>query len=91
MADHDAHIRDGNYGLSGDLFAEDLVQQGHDVAVLPRAGTRPWRLEAILDHLSLIEGTLDDPAALGNGFRSFAPDAVIHTAWRAIQSKDATS
>jgi nucleoside-diphosphate-sugar epimerase len=81
----------GATGFLGSYVAEDLVAQGHDVAVLLRPGTTPWRLAAILDRLTVIEGTLDDPSALGNGLRSFAPDAVVHMAWRGVGNSERTS
>jgi nucleoside-diphosphate-sugar epimerase len=81
----------GATGFLGSYVAEDLVAQGHDVAVLLRPGTRPWRLTAILDRLTVIEGTLDDPPALGNGLRSFAPDAVVHMAWRGVGNSERNS
>ncbi|MCK1393530.1 NAD(P)-dependent oxidoreductase [Bradyrhizobium sp. 1] len=81
----------GATGFLGSYVAEDLVAQGHDVAVLLRPGTRPWRLTAILDRLTVIEGTLDDPSTLGNGLRSFAPDAVVHMAWRGVGNSERNS
>ncbi|MDE5443686.1 NAD-dependent epimerase/dehydratase family protein [Bradyrhizobium sp. CSA207] len=81
----------GATGFLGSYVAEDLVGQGHDVAVLLRPGTRPWRLATILDRLTVIEGALDDPAALGNGLRSFAPDAVVHMAWRGVGNSERNS
>ncbi|RXT36759.1 NAD-dependent epimerase/dehydratase family protein [Bradyrhizobium betae] len=81
----------GATGFLGSYVAEDLIGQGHDVAVLLRPGTRPWRLGAIRDRLTVIEGTLDDPSALGNGLRSFAPDAVVHMAWRGVGNSERNS
>lgn len=81
----------GATGFLGSYVAEDLVAQGHDVAVLLRPGTRPWRLAAILDRLTVIKGTLDDAAALGSSLRSFAPDAVVHMAWRGVVNSERNS
>ncbi|MFB6451683.1 NAD-dependent epimerase/dehydratase family protein [Bradyrhizobium tunisiense] len=81
----------GATGFVGSYVAEDLVAQGHDVAVLLRPGTQPWRLAAVLDRLTVIEGTLDDPAALVNGLRSFTPDAVVHMAWRGVGNSERNS
>lgn len=81
----------GATGFLGSHVAEDLIGQRHDVAVLLRPGTRPWRLGAIRDRLTVIEGTLDDPSALGNGLRSFAPDAVVHMAWRGVGNSERNS
>ncbi|MET4089335.1 NAD(P)-dependent oxidoreductase [Bradyrhizobium sp. S3.5.5] len=81
----------GATGFLGSYVAEDLVARGHDVAVLLRPGTKPWRVAAILDRLAVIEGTLDDPTAVGNGLRSFAPDAVVHMAWRGVGNSERNS
>ncbi|MBR0846708.1 NAD(P)-dependent oxidoreductase [Bradyrhizobium diazoefficiens] len=81
----------GATGFLGAYVAEDLIQQGHDVALLLRPGTRPWRIAAILDRLRIIEGTLDDLAALGEGLRSFTPDAVVHMAWRGVGGRERNS
>ncbi|MDN4986743.1 NAD(P)-dependent oxidoreductase [Bradyrhizobium sp. WYCCWR 13022] len=81
----------GATGFLGSYTAEDLLAQGHDVAVLLRPGTRPWRLAAILDRLTVIEGTLDDLPALGGGLCSFAPDAVVHMAWRGVGNAERNS
>lgn len=81
----------GATGFLGSYVAEDLVAQGHDVAVLLRPGTRPWRLAAILDRLNVIEGTLDVPAALGRELRSFSPDAIVHMAWRGVGNSERNS
>lgn len=81
----------GATGFLGSYVAEDLLAQGHDVAVLLRPGARPWRLAAILDRLSVIEGTLDDQAALGDGLHCFAPDAVVHMAWRGVSNSERNS
>ncbi|OAF01228.1 GDP-6-deoxy-D-lyxo-4-hexulose reductase [Bradyrhizobium centrolobii] len=81
----------GATGFLGSYVAENLVEQGHDVAVLLRPGTKPWRLASILERLTVVESTLDDPAALGAGLRSFAPDAVVHMAWRGVGNSDRNS
>lgn len=81
----------GATGFLGSYVAEDLVARGHDVAVLLRPGTKPWRLAAIMDHLDIIEGALDEPATIGKGLRSFAPDAVVHMAWRGVGNSERNS
>jgi nucleoside-diphosphate-sugar epimerase len=81
----------GATGFLGSYVAEDLLAQGHDVAVLLRPGTKPRRLAAILDRLTVIAGTLDDLSALGSGLRAFAPDAVVHMAWRGVGNSERNS
>ncbi|MFT4116885.1 NAD-dependent epimerase/dehydratase family protein [Bradyrhizobium sp.] len=81
----------GATGFLGSYVAENLLAQGHDVAVLLRPGTRPWRLAAILDRLDIIEGAFDEPATIGTALRSFAPDAVVHMAWRGVDNRERNS
>lgn len=81
----------GATGFLGSYVAEDLLEQGHDIAVLLRPGSKPWRLAAILDRLTVIEGTLDDLVALEAELRSFAPDAVVHMAWRGVGNSERNS
>lgn len=81
----------GATGFLGSYVAEDLIAQGHDVAVLLRPGTRPWRLAAIFDRLTVMEGTLDDVASFDSRLRSFAPNAVVHMAWRGVGSSERNS
>lgn len=78
----------GATGFLGSYVVTDLIDQGHDVAVLLRPGARPWRLAAKLDRLTVIGGALDDLAALASGLRSFRPDAVVHMAWRGVGNND---
>lgn len=81
----------GATGFLGSYVAEDLLAQGHEVAVLLRPGTSPWRLAAVLDRLSVIAGTLEDRGALGRELVGFAPDAVVHMAWRGVGNSERNS
>ena len=81
----------GATGFLGSYVVADLIDQGHDVAVLLRPGVRPWRLAGRQDRLSGISGTLDDLAAVTHGLRSFRPDAVVHLAWRGVGNSERNS
>ena len=78
----------GATGFLGSYVVADLIEQGHDVAVLLRPGVKPWRLAGSLDRLTVIGGTLDDLATLAHGLRSFRPDAVVHMAWRGVGNSE---
>ncbi|WP_426614742.1 NAD-dependent epimerase/dehydratase family protein [Bradyrhizobium sp. McL0616] len=78
----------GATGFLGSYVVADLIEQGHDVAVLLRPGARSWRLSGKLDQLSVIGGSLDDLAGLTDGLRSFRPDAIVHMAWRGVSNSD---
>jgi len=81
----------GATGFLGSYVVADLIDQGHDVAVLLRPGVRPWRLAGRQDRFSGISGTLDDLAAIAHGLRSFRPDAVVHLAWRGVGNSERNS
>jgi nucleoside-diphosphate-sugar epimerase len=81
----------GATGFLGSYVVADLIDQGHDVAVLLRPGVRPWRLAGRQDRFSAISGTLDDLAAIAHGLRSFRPDAVVHLAWRGVGNSERNS
>ncbi|PDT83369.1 GDP-6-deoxy-D-lyxo-4-hexulose reductase [Bradyrhizobium sp. Y36] len=81
----------GATGFLGSYVAEDLLAQGHEVGVLLRPGTRPWRLAASLDRFTVIAGTLDEMGALGRELVAFAPDAVVHMAWRGVGNNERNS
>jgi nucleoside-diphosphate-sugar epimerase len=81
----------GATGFLGSYVAADLLAQKHDVAVLVRPGRNPWRLADISDRLEPIEGTLDNPDAWKDRLVSFAPDAVVHLAWRGVDGNERNS
>jgi UDP-glucose 4-epimerase len=81
----------GASGFLGSYIVADLLEQGHDVAVLLRPIRSSWRLAGIMSGLTVIEGSLDQPDALKGYLRSFAPNAVVHMAWRGVANADRNS
>ena len=77
----------GGGGFVGSYLCQSLVEAGHTVAVLIR-GSLPWRLEALMDRLSVIRGDLQLISAWKGQLMEFAPDAIAHSAWTGVANFD---
>lgn len=74
-------------GGSGFLGAETVrlaVEAGHECAVLLRGEVESTRLAPLAPRLRLLRGDLFAPESYREGLRDFAPDAVVHCAWRGV-------
>jgi UDP-glucuronate decarboxylase len=60
-----------------------LLASGDEVAVVVRPGSRRWRLEDVVDRLTVIEADLDDGATVRRDLERLRPEACIHAAWYA--------
>ncbi len=81
----------GGTGFIGSFLVRELLEHGHQVAVLLRPGTDPWRVSEQLPHLTTIVGDLGNIEALRNSLCAFQPDAVAHLAWRGVGNTDRNS
>jgi UDP-glucose 4-epimerase len=81
----------GASGFVGAFTVEHLVARGHDVAVLLRPGTSHWRLEGILDRVTVVEGSLDRIQDLRPRLAQFQPDTLLHLAWRGVSNQERNS
>src|ERR1700760_307251 len=81
----------GASGFLGCHLAAELLDHHHEVGVLVRPDTTPWRLAEFRDRLTVVNGSLDDLVALREQVRSFAPDAVVHMAWRGVGNTERNS
>ncbi|HEV7691067.1 MAG TPA: NAD-dependent epimerase/dehydratase family protein, partial [Hyphomonadaceae bacterium] len=81
----------GASGFLGSYLVADLLERGHEVAVLLRPATSHWRLDQVRQRLHLMEGALEDLDALREALQGFAPDAVAHMAWRGVGGADRNS
>src|ERR1700742_2361956 len=81
----------GASGFLGCHLAAELLDRDHVVGVLLRPDTTAWRLAEIRDRLTVVNGSLDDLTALGEQLRAFAPDAVVHMAWRGVGNTERNS
>jgi UDP-glucose 4-epimerase len=74
----------GASGFLGSYLVADLLAHGHEVAVLLRPASPHWRVAEMYDRLHVIVGTLEGLKGLRGPLEAFAPDAVVHMAWRGI-------
>jgi UDP-glucose 4-epimerase len=81
----------GASGFLGSYLVAELLEHGHQVAVLLRPGTDPWRISEQLSHLTTITGDFDDIENLRGPLTAFQPDAVAHLAWRGVGNADRNS
>jgi nucleoside-diphosphate-sugar epimerase len=69
----------------------ELLEHGHQVAVLFRPGADPWRISEQLPRLTAIAGDLDHVETLRGPLTLFQPDAIAHLAWRGVGTADRNS
>lgn len=81
----------GASGFLGSYLVADLVARGHEVSVLLRPGSSSWRLDETRDRLHVIPGSLEALDGLRGPLAAFAPEAVVHMAWRGVAGADRNS
>lgn len=81
----------GASGFLGSYLVADLMARGHEVAVLLRPSSSYWRLAQLNDRLHVIPGSLEHPDGLRGALGAFAPEAVVHMAWRGVAGSDRNS
>jgi nucleoside-diphosphate-sugar epimerase len=81
----------GASGFLGSYLVLDLLAQGHEVGVLLRPHSARWRLEEAEGRLHVIPGVLEDLDGLRGALKGFAPEAVLHMAWRGVAGSDRNS
>ncbi|HEV3166913.1 MAG TPA: NAD-dependent epimerase/dehydratase family protein [Isosphaeraceae bacterium] len=75
----------GATGFVGSHLLRRLLADGtHDVAVLMRGTSVPWRVRDVLDRAGTIRGELDDLEPAAAAVADFAPDTVVHLAWDGV-------
>lgn len=60
---------------------------GHDVAVLVRQQTDPWRIAGRRPEIMVIPGSLDNPKAFVPALSAFRPDTVLNIAWTGVSGR----
>ncbi|MDD1518435.1 NAD-dependent epimerase/dehydratase family protein [Bradyrhizobium sp. DASA03005] len=78
----------GASGFLGSYLVADLLERGHEVAVLLRPDRAPWRLQEAIGRLNVIPGALEHLDGLRRPLEAFAPEAVVHMAWRGVAGSD---
>lgn len=77
----------GGAGFIGARATAQLVERGHDVALLLRPGTSTQRLDAVLPRLRVIAADLAALAGTQDAIQAFAPECCLHFAWYAEPGK----
>ena len=78
----------GATGFIGSAVALDLLDRGHEVGVLMRAASNPWRLAPALRRLRVLQADLSRPAEVAAAIGDFKPQAVAHMAWSGVANHE---
>lgn len=81
----------GASGFLGSYLVADLLERGHEVAVLFRPESASWRLAEAYGGVHVIPGALEHLGGLREPLGAFAPEAVVHMAWRGVAGSDRNS
>ena len=71
----------GGAGFIGSHLVGDLVERGHDVAVIVRPTTSLDRLAGSIESVRVVTGVLDEPAGILTSLGDWRPEACAHLAW----------
>jgi UDP-glucuronate decarboxylase len=71
----------GGAGFIGSHLVSDLVERGHDVALVVRPTSSLHRLDGSIGSVRLVAGELEEPAAILAALGSWRPEACAHLAW----------
>ncbi|HLH79464.1 MAG TPA: NAD(P)-dependent oxidoreductase [Chthonomonas sp.] len=74
----------GATGFVGSYTLRNLLEQGDTVAVVMRTSSDPWRIQGLLDRVTVLYGDVFTPQTLAEGIAQFRPEAVIHLAWKGV-------
>ena len=74
----------GASGHLGSYLTRLLIARGEEVTVLVRPASDLWRLDGVLDRLTLIRARLEDVESASGELRRAAPDTVFHLAWSGV-------
>ncbi len=79
----------GSTGFVGSAVLRELVERGHETAVLLRGSSRRlWRVEGVLECTTRIEGDLSHVGTYEAALRKFAPGVMMHLAWDGVGNAD---
>jgi nucleoside-diphosphate-sugar epimerase len=70
----------GATGFIGSWLTRRLHEAGHQVGVMNRADSSPWRIQDLIALLEVYEGDLADTQAVEKAISDFKPDVIFHLA-----------
>ena len=77
----------GATGFIGSYVLRRFLSSGeHEVAVLLRRDSDPWRIRELVSGAARIEGSLDALHCVEPEVRKFAADTVVHLAWSGVEN-----
>ncbi|CCW35480.1 nucleoside-diphosphate-sugar epimerase [Chthonomonas calidirosea] len=74
----------GATGFIGAHTLRKLLEEGQTVAILLRPTSDPWRIQDLLDRVTVLYGDLTHPQALASQLKPFQPEAIVHLAWQGV-------
>jgi nucleoside-diphosphate-sugar epimerase len=79
-ADFNPVLVTGASGFVGACAVRELLARGHDVHVLLRAKSQPWRLADVRERLTIHSADLNDAESIRETLLAVRPQAVLHLA-----------
>ncbi|PRR82271.1 NAD-dependent epimerase/dehydratase family protein [Clostridium vincentii] len=76
----------GGCGFIGSYLVKRLLTEGSKVAIICRAGTKPWRLEDQLENISIYEVDITDSIKVERCIKEICPEIVFHLAAYGVNS-----
>lgn len=70
----------GATGFIGSHLVHQLLREEHDVGIIKRPTSKTWRINDILDQLTVFETDLQDLCKIQDAVEIFKPDVVFHLA-----------
>ncbi len=77
----------GASGFIGSHVTRALINGGHDVLALVTPDNPMWRIQDIIQRISVLRGTLQDIHLIQGQLDAWKPQACIHLAWYAESGK----
>jgi len=80
MANLNKILITGATGFIGSHLTERLAQEGFEIGILKQENSNTWRIENLLDKISVYEVDLLDTKSIYKVVSDFRPDTIIHLA-----------
>ena len=74
----------GAGGFVGSYAARQLLADGHELALLLRPRSNPWRIRDVLLRTQVIAGDMKRLSNVRREIKAFCPETVVHCAWQGV-------